>query len=91
MRTASATQTMRSMGAAAIGALCGLGTGWIIGLILIRIVNRQSFHWSMELAVPWLALPALFAVIVLCAALAATVGARLAMRQDVVLAVREDW
>ncbi len=76
---------------AAIGSLCGLATGSVIGLILIRVINRQSFHWSMELAVPWLALPALFIGIVLCAALTATFSARYAMRQDVVRAVREDW
>ena len=76
---------------AAIGALCGLATGSVIGLVLIQVINRQSFHWSMDLAVPWLALPALFLAIVICAALTATLGARFAMRQDVVHAVREDW
>ena len=76
---------------AAIGALCGLATGSVIGLVLIQVINRQSFHWSMDLAVPWLALPALFLSIVTCAALTATLSARFAMRQDVVHAVREDW
>lgn len=76
---------------AAIGALCGLATGGVIGLVLIQVINRQSFHWSMDLAVPWLALPALFLAIVACAALTATLSARFAMRQDVVHAVREDW
>lgn len=73
------------------GALCGLATGWVIGLILIHIINRQSFHWSMELATPWLALPALFCGIVLCAAAAAVMGARRAMARGAVAAVREDW
>ena len=76
---------------AAIGSICGLATGGVIGLILIQVINRQSFHWSMELAVPWLALPVLLIGIVLCAALTATFSARYAMRQDVVRAVREDW
>lgn len=76
---------------AAIGALCGLATGSVIGLVLIQVINRQSFHWSMDLAVPWLALPALFLAIVTCAALTAALSARFAMRQDVVHAVREDW
>lgn len=76
---------------ALIGALCGLATGGVIGLILIRVINRQSFHWSMELAVPWLALTALLIGIVLCAALTAAISARFVARQDVVRAVREDW
>lgn len=75
----------------AIGALCGLLTGSAIGVILIRIINRQSFHWSMELSVPWLLLPAALAGIVLCAAVAARAGAAFALRRDMVHAVREDW
>jgi hypothetical protein len=30
--------------------------GTVIGLILIHVINRQSFHWSMELHMPWLQL-----------------------------------
>jgi hypothetical protein len=30
--------------------------GGAIGLVLIEVVNRQSFHWSMDLHVPWLSL-----------------------------------
>jgi putative ABC transport system permease protein len=66
-------------------------SGFIIGLILIRVINRQSFHWSMDLAIPWLPLTALFAGIVICAAMAASAGATLATRQEMTRAVREDW
>ena len=34
-----------------------------ISLILIHVVNRQSFHWSMELQLPWLLLAALTLVL----------------------------
>ena len=34
----------------AVGVLIGLLTGGVVGLILIYVVNRQSFHWSMDLA-----------------------------------------
>src|SRR5258706_1256609 len=43
----------------AIGAAIGLLLGIAIALILIFVVNRQSFHWSMELHIPGLALLAL--------------------------------
>lgn len=76
---------------AGIGALFGLAAGWIIGLILIHVVNRQSFHWSMELHMPWLALAALTLVMVVSAGLTAAWSARAAMSGDVVQAVREDW
>jgi putative ABC transport system permease protein len=75
----------------AVGALCGMACGGVIGLLLIRVINRQSFHWSMDLAVPWLLLPLLFCSIVLCAALAARCTAVLATRSEMTRAVREDW
>jgi len=77
--------------AAGVGVVAGLLAGGAIGLVLIEVVNRQSFHWSMDLHVPWGSL-ALFAVsLVALAALAAVLAGRQAMRQDAVLAVREDW
>jgi putative ABC transport system permease protein len=39
-----------------IGLIVGLTVGFAISLILIHVVNRQSFHWGMELSLPWLAL-----------------------------------
>ncbi len=40
----------------AIGLAVGLALGFAISLILIHVVNRQSFHWGMELSLPWPAL-----------------------------------
>jgi len=76
---------------AAVGALSGMACGGVIGLLLVRVINRQSFHWSMDIAVPWLMLPPLFFGIVLCAALAASTTAGLAARGDMTRSVREDW
>jgi len=74
-----------------IGLVAGLGLGWLISLILIHVVNRQSFHWGMDLSVPWAALGG-FAVVVLALSTAtAVVSARQAMSVDVVRAVKEDW
>jgi putative ABC transport system permease protein len=71
--------------------LGGLAAGGAIGLVLIEVVNRQSFHWSMDLHVPWLSLAIFAAGMVALAALAAVLAGRQAMRQEAVLAVREDW
>jgi putative ABC transport system permease protein len=77
--------------AAGVGVLGGLLAGGAIGLVLIEVVNRQSFHWSMDVHVPWGSL-ALFGLgLIALAALAAVLAGRQAMRQDAVLAVREDW
>ena len=75
----------------AAGLLVGCILGWLIGLILIHVVNRQSFHWSMELAIPWLPLAAFCAAMLLLATLTAIVSGRLAMGSEVVRAVKDDW
>jgi putative ABC transport system permease protein len=75
----------------ALGVLCGLLVGFVISLILIYVVNRQSFHWSMDLHVPWQLLATLSAVLVIAAALTAAISGRKVMGNDVVRAVKEDW
>nr|WP_153468814.1 FtsX-like permease family protein [Rhodocyclus gracilis] len=77
--------------AAGVGVLGGLVAGGAIGLVLIEVVNRQSFHWSMDLHVPWGSLVVFAGGLVALAALAAVLAGRQAMRQEAVLAVREDW
>jgi putative ABC transport system permease protein len=74
-----------------MGVIVGLVTGAIISLILVYVVNRQSFHWSMDLVIPVVPLAVLSAVLVLAAALIATLAGRHAMSSDVVRAVKEDW
>jgi putative ABC transport system permease protein len=75
----------------AIGVVSGLLVGGVISLILIFVVNRQSFHWSMDLHVPWAALAGLSTLLVAAAAATSAFSGRRAMSEDVVLAVKEDW
>ena len=75
----------------AIGVAAGLVVGGVISLVLIFVVNRQSFHWTMDLHVPWLGLAALSVVLVAAAAGTAAFSGRRAMGDDVVRAVKEDW
>ena len=74
-----------------LGAGLGLALGWVTSLILIHVVNRQSFHWSMDFHFPWLPLAALGAVLVGASIVAAVWSGRAAMGDDVIRAVREDW
>jgi putative ABC transport system permease protein len=76
---------------ATLGCLMGLATGWLVGLIIVHVVNRQSFHWSMEMNLPWLPLAGLALIIVAAAVATAVWSGRAAMGADVVRAVREDW
>lgn len=75
----------------AAGALAGLAVGFVIALVLIFVVNRQSFRWSMDLSVPWVLLALLLATLVAAAALTAVWSGRRAMGEDAVRAVKEDW
>jgi len=73
------------------GALAGLALGWVIALILIHVVNPQSFHWSMDLHPPFGLLALLAGLLVAASAAAALFSGRRAMSVAAVQAVREDW
>jgi putative ABC transport system permease protein len=73
------------------GAAAGLLAGGAISLVLVHVVNRQSFNWSMEMHFPWLLLGALTAVLVALAVVTAILSGREAMGMGAVRAVREDW
>ena len=90
-RQVGAMLATEGLAVSALGLAVGLGLGAIISLILIHVVNRQSFHWSMDLAVPWAALAGFCAVMLAAAAITATASARAAMAGDAVRAVKEDW
>jgi len=74
-----------------IGLAVGLCLGWLVSLILIYVVNRQSFHWGMGLHVPWLALALLVLVLLVLATATTLASARQAMGRDAVRAVKDDW
>jgi putative ABC transport system permease protein len=75
----------------AVGLLVGCTLGWLISLVLIHVVNRQSFHWSMEMHLPWAGLLLFAAAMLLLAVFTAIASGRQAMGLDAVRAVREDW
>ncbi|HKX95434.1 MAG TPA: ABC transporter permease, partial [Methylibium sp.] len=47
----------------AAGALLGLALGVAVSVVLVHVVNPQSFHWTMELLLPWGRLAALCAAV----------------------------
>jgi putative ABC transport system permease protein len=69
----------------------GSAVGWVISLILIDVVNRQSFHWGMDLHVPWLPLAAFTVVMLALASVTAVASGRQAMSGEAVRSVKEDW
>ena len=83
--------TVEGLVTSTVGLLVGFALGSVISLVLIHVVNRQSFHWSMELHLPWLALLGFGALMLAMSTLTARASARHAVRADAVRAVREDW
>ncbi len=73
------------------GALAGLLLGLGVSVILVHVVNPQSFHWSMDLMLPWGQLLALCAATVVAGTVTAWLAGRAAAGTDVVLAVKDDW
>ncbi|HVE55070.1 MAG TPA: ABC transporter permease, partial [Ramlibacter sp.] len=74
-----------------IGALAGLGLGIAVAVVLVHVVNPQSFHWTMDLLLPWARLLALCAAVVAAGTATAWLAGRAAAGRDAVMAVREDW
>ena len=74
-----------------IGAVAGLALGLAVSTVLVHVVNPQSFHWTMDLRVPWARLLLLCAAVVAAGTLTAWLAGRAAAGKDAVLAVKEDW
>ena len=75
----------------AAGALVGLALGLAISLVLVHVVNPQSFHWTMELVLPWGRLAALCAAVWAAGVATAALSARHAASRSAVQSVKEDW
>jgi putative ABC transport system permease protein len=75
--------------------LLGVATGFVLGLlislILVYVVNPQSFHWTMQLHLPWGLLGSVAAVLLAASMITALVSGRYALSGGPVRAVREDW
>ena len=74
-----------------IGSVAGLGLGLVVSLVLVHVVNPQSFHWTMDLVLPWVRLLGLCGAVVLAGTVTAWLAGRAAAGKDAVLAVKEDW
>ncbi len=75
----------------AAGALLGLLLGLAVSVVLVKVVNPQSFHWTMDLLLPWPRLAALCAAVMAAGTATAWLAARRATGRQVALAVKEDW
>ncbi len=74
-----------------LGTIAGIGLGLAMAVVLVHVVNPQSFHWTMELTLPMLRLAILGAAVVVAGTLTAWIAGRAAAGRDAVMAVKEDW
>jgi putative ABC transport system permease protein len=74
-----------------LGVACGFALGLLISLILVFVVNPQSFHWTMQLHLPWGLLASVAALLTAASVATALVSGRYALSGGPIRAVREDW
>jgi len=75
----------------AAGAIIGLLLGLAMAVVLVHVVNPQSFHWTMPLSVPVPRLAVLAGTVLAAGVATALWSARRAAGRSAVLAVKEDW
>jgi len=75
----------------AVGAVLGLALGLAVSVVLVKLVNPQSFHWTMSMSLPVPTLLLLGVGVVVAGALTAWGSGHAAAGRDVVRAVKEDW
>ena len=75
----------------AAGTLVGLALGIVVSMVLVYVVNPQSFHWTMQLVLPWDRLALLCGAVWLAGVATAAFSARSAAGRSAVLSVKEDW
>jgi len=74
-----------------LGAIAGTVLGLAVAAVLVYVVNPQSFHWSMDMQVPWIRMLILDAVVIAVGTMTAWLAGRAAVGHDAVMAVKEDW
>ncbi len=82
-------------GEGAVWSLAGVALGLLLGVtvsaVLVHVVNPQSFHWTMELLLPWGRLALLAAAMAAAGTATAWWAGRAAGGRQAALAVKEDW
>lgn len=74
----------------AIGGAGGLAAGAVVGVILVKVVNLQSFRWSLQLIWPISDLALLYAIVVAACALAGAFPAWIVAKRNLQAVIRDD-
>jgi putative ABC transport system permease protein len=63
----------------------------VVSVVLIKVINPQSFHWTMDFNAPKGLIGGLMLALMAAAVVTAVIAGRRAVSIDAVRAVREDW
>jgi putative ABC transport system permease protein len=74
----------------AAGTLVGLLLGLAVAVVLVKVVNPQSFHWTMPITLPVGRLAALCGAVLLAGTVTTAIAARRATGASSVQAVKEE-
>lgn len=74
-----------------VGGVAGVALGLAMSQVLIRVVNPQSFHWTMDTLLPWPLLGGVVVALAVATGGTALLVGRRVLSTDAVRAVREDW
>ena len=75
----------------ALAIAMGLLTGLAVSIVLIEVINPQSFNWTMDFNAPQGLIAALMLALMTAAVATAVLAGRRAVSIDAVRAVSEDW
>ena len=75
----------------ALAIAVGLVTGLVVSIVLIEVINPQSFNWTMDFNAPQGLIAVLMMALMVAAVATAVLAGRRAVSIDAVRAVSEDW
>lgn len=73
-----------------VGSLSGLATGFMLSWLLINVINKQSFGWTIQFSIPYEFLLQSFALIMFCSIASGIIPARMAARTVAPEALRSE-
>ena len=69
----------------------GLATGLVVSMVLIEVINPQSFNWTMDFHAPQGLIAGLMVALMAAAVVTAVLAGKRAVSIDAVRAVSQDW
>ena len=75
----------------ALAIAVGLATGLVVSMVLIEVINPQSFNWTMDFNAPQGLIAALMIALMAAAVVTAVLAGKRAVSIDAVRAVSQDW